>query len=957
MLYATFPYTCNLINKDNLKHNYLIVLLFICVYNLGYTQHSISAKLKVDNSDNTITILQEVIYHNNSNAAITKLFFNDWNNAFSSKNSALAKRFSDEYVRAFHLAKDEDRGYTDIKNISNNNFEKLTWKRNENQVDILEVDLLKPLLPNESRKFSFTYILKVPNARFTKYGFHNNGKIYLKNWLLTPCRFENDQFIIYSNENIDDITNAVSNYSIAVNLTSKQEVASNLLVTKEDDTHYKLNGNNITEVEIIFSPNKEFTTYKNQTIEVSSSIENSRLDEYQQAIVIDKITNFVAEKLGKSNVDKILISQEDYERQPFYGLNQLPAFLSPYPDQLMFELKFLKTYLNNYLKSNLKLNNRTEYWIADGIQVFTMMQFIDEFYPDIKMTGNLASFKLLKSYNFINIDFNQQYNYLYMLMARKNLDQPLNEPKNRLIKFNEQISSKYRSGLNFKYLDSYLENDIVATTIKDFISINKSQTSNAYEFEKLLKSKTHKNINWFFDTLIETRDLIDFKFGKVKKNDETVTVTIKNKTKTNIPISFYELKNDSVVYKKWIENIKTDTTLVFPRNNADKLTLNYFNEIPEYNLRNNWKSLKGFFFNNRPIKFNFYKDLEEPYYNQIFYVPEFSYNLYDGISIGMKLDNKSILNKPFVFSIYPTYSTNTKSLVGGISTALEQNIRNNEIGKLYKIKYGLSASTSHYTQDANYTNISPYVLFLFRDENLRTNKNEYIQLKQLYIDREKSEIIIDKNTESYTVFNAKYGNNQSETTKTFSLATDLQVANSFGKFSSEISYSKLFENNRRISIRLYAGTFLYRSTASDFFSFGLDKPTDYLFQYGNLLGRSETTGLYSQQYIYAEGGFKSKLKNRYANQWMVTTNAAFNIWNWIQVYGDIGFIKSKYHKSEFVYDSGVHLNLVPDYFELFFPVYSSNGYELNDPNYGENIRFVITISPKTLISLFTRKWF
>jgi hypothetical protein len=51
------------------------------------------------------------------------------------------------------------------------------------------------------------------------------------------------------------------------------------------------------------------------------------------------------------------------------------------------------------------------------------------------------------------------------------------------------------------------------------------------------------------------------------------------------------------------------------------------------------------------------------------------------------------------------------------------------------------------------------------------------------------------------------------------------------------------------------------------------------------------------------------------------------------------------------------LNLVQDYFELFFPVYSSNGFELNDKNYGERIRFIITLSPKTLTSLFTRRWF
>jgi hypothetical protein len=40
------------------------------------------------------------------------------------------------------------------------------------------------------------------------------------------------------------------------------------------------------------------------------------------------------------------------------------------------------------------------------------------------------------------------------------------------------------------------------------------------------------------------------------------------------------------------------------------------------------------------------KDLEE-YYNQALYVP-LSYNLYDGLSPGMRLHNKTILDKLYL---------------------------------------------------------------------------------------------------------------------------------------------------------------------------------------------------------------------------------------------------------------------------------------------------------------------
>ena len=155
---------------------------------------------------------------------------------------------------------------------------------------------------------------------------------------------------------------------------------------------------------------------------------------------------------------------------------------------------------------------------------------------------------------------------------------------------------------------------------------------------------------------------------------------------------------------------------------------------------------------------------------------------------------------------------------------------------------------------------------------------------------------------------------------------------------------------------MFAGTFLHNKTTSSYFDFGLDRPSDYLFE-SDYLGRSEATGLFSQQSIVSDGFFKSKLETRTANSWMTTVNANYSIWNWIECYGDVGLIKNAGTAPKFVYDSGIRLNLVTDYFELFFPMYSNNGWEIGQPNYGEKIRFIATFRPETLINLFTRKWF
>ena len=66
------------------------------------------------------------------------------------------------------------------------------------------------------------------------------------------------------------------------------------------------------------------------------------------------------------------------------------------------------------------------------------------------------------------------------------------------------------------------------------------------------------------------------------------------------------------------------------------------------------------------------KDLEDPYYNQVLYVPTLTYNLYDGLSPGIRFHNKTILDKPFVYEINPIYSPNTQTMTGSFYFAVNQ---------------------------------------------------------------------------------------------------------------------------------------------------------------------------------------------------------------------------------------------------------------------------------------------
>ena len=942
-----------------MKSLYKIVLYYLIVFSSIGTlaQHQSKMIVELVPATHTLRIQQEITFTNQSNDTLSSIVLNDWNHAYSDKNTPLAQRFSDEFYRGFHLARDYERGGT--SNLTILNFEKLflSWNRTTENPDLITVDLRDKLMPNQSVTLYLTYFSKIPSNQFTKYGYASNRNLNLKNWYVTPARYENSSFLKYSNCNLDDSANGTVDFFIQFKIPKEAVLTTDLVVTNQIEDkaqiNYHLEGKSRTDFNLFIESKSNFISYQNDKNEVITDINSAKLDTIQKILIINRIAHFVDEIIGAYPHPKILVTQTNYDRNPFYGLNQLPQFLNPFEDDFLFEIKFLKTYVETYLKSSLRLDPRKDNWIYDAIQMDLMIKYVEQFHPTTTMLGKASQFKLLKNYNLATLKFNQQYSYFYMLMARKNLDQSLSSSKTELIKFNEQIASKYRAGLSINFLDKYLQNGIVKKSIQEFYTLNKSKQTSSKDFESILKSNATKNINWFFSTIVHSRELIDYKFAKVSKTKDSITFSIKNKTDLPIPIPIYGVKKKEIVFKDWLDLKECDSTFTIKRNQADRIILNYNNEVPEINLRNNWKKLEGFFPNNRPIKFVFMKDLEDPYFNQILYIPTVTYNLYDGVSPGIRLHNKTILDKPITFDINPAFSSKTNNLIGSGALIMNENYRNSS---LYTIRYALSGSYFHYAPNASYSKITPSVEFRIREADLRDNRKQSFMARQVMVNREQSEINSSDLTENYSIFNFRYSNSKTEVTHHFSNLTDVQFARNFGKFASEIEYRKLFENNRQINIRFYTGVFLFNTTNSDFFSFGLDRPTDYLFDYG-FYGRSESSGFFSQQYIQSEGGFKSKLNQSFSNQWMSTLNGSFNIWNWIELYGDIGYLKNRHSKGQFLYDSGLRLNLVTDYFEVYFPLYSSNGFEPLQNSYNEKIRFVLTLSPATLINLFNRKWF
>ena len=937
-----------------LRKFYIFALIAFQV-SWGLAQQEISIDATLKPQTRSLDIVQEVIFTNTSNDSLTEIYFNDWANSFSAKTTPLAERFGENFNRAFQFEKDSNRGRTQIYSVSNSRSLSLEWERGD-ELDILVVKLDSVLLPGQQYKLKFQYNSRQPDASLTRYGVTRQGDYKLKYWYLTPAVYQ-DGWQAYSNKNSEDLYQHPTDYRITFNSPRGYFLVSDLDVVSEFESQdmriTALQGDNRMSANLYLERVPTFSSVVTDKFELVTNMDDRKVTGPIKALAIDRILFFMADRLGEYPFDKMVISQADYKTSPVYGLNQLPNFISPFPAGFEYEIEMLKTVSRRYIENTLPIHPRKDHWLIGAIQIHLMMEYVDQFYPDMKVIGNVSDWVVIRWTHLSELEFNDQYPLLYLNMARNNLHQSLVTPKDSLVKFNKNIASDYYAGDGLQYLADYLGKETIDKTVKDFYQQNQFQSVGPDDFQELLESNTELPVNWFFEDYVGKKTTIDFKIKKVKKRGDSLEVRIANLKDNTMPISLYGINRDSVLFKKWIDPIRDTATVMVPREGVRRLVVNYEGIIPEFNQRNNYRRVTSTL--NRPVQVRLFQDVEDPRYGQVFVMPVFGYNIYDGLTIGPKLYNKTLLRKGFHYKLEPQYALKSNMLVG--SASLQYTDFRNE-DNLFAMRYGISGSLFSYNVDLLYRRLSPYMTFAFRPKDLRSNEKQFINLRSVTVARDLDPNVVEVDEPNYSVFNFQYVFSNPNLINYFRGVFDYQLSDRFSKLSTEIEYRKLFLNNRQINLRFFAGVFLFNDTRGqdDFFSFALDRPTDYLFDY-NYYGRSEDSGLFSQQLIIAEGGFKSQLEPAFADSWIATVNASANIWKWIFLYGDAGLVHNKGQGTQAVFDTGVRLNLVEDYFELYFPLYSSLGWEPGLGNYDKRIRFIVTLSLRTLFSLFTREWY
>lgn len=897
-------------------------------------------------------IQQEIVYYNNSNEVLNHIFLHNWSNSFKDRGTPLSKRFIEDFRKDLYFASEDEVGFSDINNISIK-YNNIIYKELKNKQDIIQLFLEEPLKPKESTKINITYSVKIPSAKFTGYGKYKNG-YRLRYWYITPAIYK-DGWQLMSNLNLDDLFEDYTTFNVEIKIPKALSLTGSLKQSKKDEkvfNSYILYGKNEKDIILDIQKKNTFKKFSTDSHEIQTDILDKELNANLTKEILNRELQFLTSYLGVLPTDKILIDEVMRSKNPVYGLNQLPSFIRPFSDVFKYDLTLFKALSKKYLKQTLLVNERKDYWLIDGLQNYLMIEYVNKFYPEIMLLGEASNTWFLKRFNISKLKFNQKYPFVYQFTARKFLDQPLNTSADSLSNFNRKIVSKYKAGLGFNYLKGYLGEAVLNESIKEFYQKNKLLITKSSDFKDVLAQNTSKDIQWFFNDFINTNKKIDYTIDEVRETKDSLKVTIKNKRNITTPIAFYGIKNNKIEYKKWFPNINDTLTTSVPKGKFDQLVLNYENIYPEYNTLDNYYNTDKKIFN-KPFKFSLIKDVKAPNYNQLFYQPILGYNYYDGLILGIKLHNKPLIKRNLEFKISPGYATKSNKLNGSFSILYNQFFEDTNI---YKISYGIAGNTLQYAPELSYSSLIPYVDIQFKRKSLRDATSEYIRAKVIHIDKEISPLEIKTAQDNYSVFSLSYNYINPDIIKETRYNFSTEFAKNFSKISADFRYRKLTSSDTQLDFRVFAGTFIHNNSTGDYFSYGLDRANDYLFEL-NYYGRSEDSGIFSQQFIITEGGFKSVLPTRFANQYMLSFNSSIGLWRWMEFYNDIAFLKNKKERLFFGYENGIRFNFVHNICEIYFPLYSNNGWEISQQSYTQKIRFTFTGDLNSVYNFIRRGFF
>ena len=931
-------------------------ILFWGVVQVSAQKDSIYIAAKLSPDRKILEVKEEIVYHNHSEKALDQIKLLNWIAAYNRRGTSLVYRKLEDRDNSLHFAKSGLLGKTlDLKIKSDK--EPLISKNDASEENLFFV-LNKPLQAGESIRLELEYQLQLPDKKFTGYGTSEND-ISLKYFFIVPDHFDPDNNAARSYNDTEETVNFNTHWKIKFDLPPNLFADGNL---PQNETH-TFTGYSDTDPEFVISKNQLQTLKINSDdkiteVKLGYAVTHQELQNLEFFLPLH--LKFIKEKIGYIP-ERLFISDKFRKKEDFFGNNDIRFWkfrFKLFTDAEKVDMDYFGIITKKILDESIITAKEDHHWFKNGLKSYLETQYLKKFYPQTKLLGNLpetsiAGIKPLKWFHASDVKLLDRYGLAYQYIMSQNLDQKIDEPFSALSNFNDMAISSFETGSLFSFSADKMGEEKFNDLLKNYIADNRERKINPEEFLEQLSAKDASAD--YLNRFLQKKNRVNFKLKKFKTKEDSLQIRIAKNTSEAIPVKLETQTKEGKKNSYWVETAENERlkTVNLPAENIYKITLNDDYIFPEANYRDNFLYTKGLFSNSKKIKFKLIKDIPNPEFNEIYLNPRIRFtNTYDKFLIGMNFKNQSLFDQKFLYSVTPSFSTGTGKLTGSGAVAYSFLPAESIIQSL---TFGISGSYFHYDYDLAYRKASLYSNISFR-KNPRSTVSRGASFSYNYFQRDLNEkMIAERDYDRYNLWTLGYGyaDNQMIHEKSFSIST--QGMQDFNKITAEAFYRWEFAPRQKLSLRLFGGYFARNDTRNSTFNYGISRVSDYSFSY-NLLGQSATGGILSQQFVLADGGFKSFIPGT-VNQWITSFNVDTSVWKIFHIYADAGIYKNKNNPTQFIWDSGVKVRVIPDFLEIYFPVQSTLGFEPGFKDYGKRIRYTLILNLSTIINAARRGWY
>ncbi|WP_261511053.1 aminopeptidase [Chryseobacterium paludis] len=915
----------------------------------------IEAKLSLDNK--TLEIKQELVYYNNSEKDLKSIKLLNWVSAYQKRGTSLVYRKLEDRNNDLHFAKPEQVGKLLEINIKDSDDQTVSISKSTSEENLF-VSLNEPLLSGKSIRLQLQYTMQLPDKTFTGYGTSDKD-IALKYFFIVPDHFDPDNI---SERNYHDIEESISfntHWIVKFDLPTNSFIESNL----PEIQHNYFKGYLDSDPEFVISQNK-YPSIKINTGDIDTEVQFGYALKPQEKenleFYLPLHLKFIKEKIGYIP-GRLFISEKFRRDEDFFGNNDISFWkfkFQLFSDAEKVDLDYLGIIAKKILDESIITDKQDNHWFKNGLKSYIEIQYLKKFYGETKLLGKLPEatifgMKPLKLFHASSVKLIDRYGLTYQYIMSQNLDQKIGEKFAVLSNFNVMAISSFETGTLFNYSADKMGYENFNSLLKNYIAKNTDKQIDPKDFLKELSEKDSRTS--YLTDFLKQKNRVNFKLQKFKKQDDSLHIKINKNTLSPIPVKLETRTTEDEKKEYWVETDGDEMTktVSIPALDIYKITLNNDYIFPESKYRDNFLYSKGLFSNAKKIKLKLIKDIPNPEFNEIYISPRIRFNnTYDKFLLGFNIKNQSFFDQKFLYSFTPTYSTGTGKLTG--SGAVSYSFLPAE-SIIRSLTFGVSASYFHYDYDLAYRKGSIFSNINFR-KNPRSTVSRGVSASYNYFERDLSPLrIANRDYDKYNLWSVGYGYTDSQMIheKSFSIST--QGMEDFNKITAEGFYRWEFAPRQKLSIRVFAGYFARNETRNNTFNYGISRVSNYSFSY-NLLGESANSGLLSQQFILADGGFKSFIPGT-VNQWITSVNVDTSVWKIFHIYADGGLYKNKNNPTQFIWDSGIKIKIVPDFLEVYFPIQSSLGFEPAFKDYGRRIRYTLILNLGSIINAARRGWY